>query len=76
MARTSINFTDDERALFIKAMKRDGMSQLTTWMKSVCSRYATGKLVAVPPKNEDDVDLTYLLQSLERMSRDRGDESQ
>ncbi len=44
--RKGIRFTDEELELFTKTMKRDGMSQLTTWMKSICTRYANGRLVS------------------------------
>lgn len=53
--RKGIRFTDDELALFRAAMKRDGFvgeRGLTTWIKKVCWRYATGQLVPAPIRNE------------------------
>lgn len=43
--RVPMVVNDTELELFMDAMKRDGMSQLTTWMKSILSRYANGRLV-------------------------------
>lgn len=39
-----------EEALFKAAAKRDGIPQLGTWVKSVCTRYAEGRLIPAPPK--------------------------
>lgn len=42
----NLRLKPSELALFTAAMKRDGMSALTTWMKSICTKYATGELVS------------------------------
>lgn len=80
MPRTSINLSADEKALFTSSMKRDGISGLTTWMKSICTRYARGELVppATPTRrqipyggsvpNIEDLAEAYLEQS-ERMAK-------
>lgn len=66
--RKGIRFTDEELDLFNRTMKRDGMSQLTTWMKSICTQYANGRLVACNAQSSDESnrELVLLRELVER----------
>lgn len=42
-----------EESLYKEAALRDGIPKLGTWIKSVCTRYAEGRLIPAPPKADD-----------------------
>lgn len=70
--RKGIRLTPEELSLFTDAMQRDGMTQLTTWMKSICSQYATGRLTppavlpAVPQIDPETATTMEILNSIEK----------
>lgn len=64
--RKNMRMTPEEESVLLDAMQRDGMSQLTTWMKWVCRRYATGQLVPAK-QSEDGDDMTELRSVLLRV---------
>lgn len=66
--RKGIRFTNEELELFNRTMKRDGMSQLTTWMKSICAQYANGRLVACNSQASEETkrELVLLRELLEK----------